>query len=432
MKPAWSFPPFRSDYHSSRSRRLLLLLSAAAVLFFLSLPWQMRNWAETARLNEEARVQEAQIQKLRERGSNAPVMSPESLSTKIQTVALLVQRTGGGSESATAANEIRKLESEAARSAQVADTLADLYQQIGYIDRAMMMARLSLRLAPNAPGPLLRMGYIEMALGHPQSGIEYFRRAGQRAAGMAEPHIALALAYELNGDLQATGRELQTARRLQPANWRTALLLSQNMNAQQRHKESQSALAEALRLAPDEPQVYVAQAAFSLQRAENQTPGNAADADIASARRSAERALLLDPNSLDARFLLGRIQAKSGAYTDALREWEKVLAIRPAYPKLRLNLGRLLIRKGDKERGQILLGEGTRDAAEAAEFNRLVIRAGNNPEKMPLRRELARWSMQHGKLSRAIFEWQEILVRLPEDSEARQQLQIALSRRGDP
>lgn len=382
-------------------------------------------------MNEEARVQEARIQKLRQQGSSASP-SPENLAGKIQAAAARAQRAGksGGEDASSAAAEIQKLEDEAARSSQVADTLADLYQQIGYLDRGLAMARLSRRLAPNAPGPLLRLGYIEIALGHPKSGAEYFRRAKARAAGMAEPHIALALAFEQNGDLKAAEQELRAARRLQPTNWRTALLLSQNLTAQRRYDEAEAALSDALRLAPEEPQPYVEQAAFFLERLEKQTGGEGTSL-IAAARRAVARALLLNPNSLDARFLLGRIHAKAGADTDALREWEQVLAIRPAYPKLRMNMGRLLIRNGDKARGRKLLAEGERDAAEAAEFNRLVIRVGNDPASIPLRRDLARWSMQHGRLSRAILEWQEILSRLPEDREARQQLPVALARRGE-
>lgn len=418
------------------------------MLFLLTLPWQMRQWKEAARLEEEAALRESRVRKLeqerRQSGSaasssamSAGGISSGSVSARVQTVADRVQRAmlGGGGPAviAEAAADIKRLEADAARSAPVADILADLYQQIGYWDKAMEMARLSRRLAPGTPGPLMRLGYLETALGHPKAGMAYFRQAAERAPrSAAEPHVALALAHAQNGDLKAAEQELRAARRLQSDNWHTALLLAQNLTARRRFDEAETAFAEVLRLAPEEPQPYIEQAAFLLERAEDRARdagGGAARSDIASARRAAERALVLEPGSASAHFQLGRIHAKLGDEKDALREWEQVLAVSPSYPKLRVNLGQLLIRTGERERGQKLLREAARDAEESAEFNRLVIRSGNAPDNVELRRDLARWCREHGRLSRAILEWQEILARRPGDPEARQQLQAALARR---
>jgi cytochrome c-type biogenesis protein CcmH/NrfG len=104
----------------------------------------------------------------------------------------------------------------------------------------------------------------------------------------------------------------------------------------------------------------------------------------------------------------------------------------PGFSELGYQLGRLLIERGERARGQRLIDEDRRARAEAAEFNRLVIVAGTDPKNPEHHRHLARWCMKHGRLARAILEWQEVLDRLPHDAEARQGLQAARARRGDP
>jgi cytochrome c-type biogenesis protein CcmH/NrfG len=148
-------------------------------------------------------------------------------------------------------------------------------------------------------------------------------------------------------------------------------------------------------------------------------------------RRAAEDCLRLDPQNHAARYLLGAAYLNSGQEAEARREWEQLFAIAPAYPKLRTELGRLLVGQGERKRGLALIAEGRRAQLDEAEFNRLVIRVGTDSENVDLRRKLARWCMKHGRLSRAILEWEEVLARVTEDAEARRGLQTARSLRGD-
>jgi Flp pilus assembly protein TadD len=279
---------------------------------------------------------------------------------------------------------------------------------------------------------LLRRGYIELALGRPALAQTRFREAARRAPDMPETHLALALSADQAGDRKGAERELRVAHRLRPTDWRILILLAQNLNGQRRYDQALGVLEEAGRIAPAEPAVYATKAAVLYDQAHGQENRGTAAARFEPALTAARRWLALDPNSRDAHNLLANIFLESGDEAEAQRLWERIYAVDPAYPKLRLNLGRLLVRRGDRTRGLRLLADERRIRDEAAEFNRLVILAGAQNENPAAHRQLARWCQKQGRLSRAILEWREVLARLPADAEAQAGLRRCLTLRGDP
>ncbi len=416
---------------STRGRRLLLLLGIAVGAFLLSLPWQRHQWAEKMRIDTEVRVQETRIRKLnRERTAQTEAeqrlrQTPDDFMARLNRATVLIQ----SGDIPQAAAQLKALEALARQSPQIADTLAGLYSQIGYYDRAMAMVRLTEHLAPGSPAALLRRGYLEFALGRHKKGGALFRQVAAQMPGSAEPHVALALSLEQSGDLKNAERELETARRLRPSHWPVILLLARNQASQRQYAEALETVQAALTLSPDEPQIHLQKAEILRERARVQ-PGRAGE-DTQAALRAVNQALLLNPNSLDAHNLLGHLFHEAGSEAKALQEWERAYALNPAYPKLRFYLGRLLIRNGERERGLKLLADEERSRTEESEFNRLVIVSGSQPENVEHHRRLARWSMEHGRLSRAILEWEEVLTQVPGDKEAQRGLQTARSRRGD-
>ena len=66
----------------------------------------------------------------------------------------------------------------------------------------------------------------------------------------------------------------------------------------------------------------------------------------------------------------------------------------------------------------ILFTVGEAMRSDGTEYNRLVTTAGMNLENPERHRELARWCQAHGRLSRSILEWEQVLRLRPEDAEA--------------
>ncbi len=77
-----------------------------------------------------------------------------------------------------------------------------------------------------------------------------------------------------------------------------------------------------------------------------------------------------------------------------------------------------------------LLAEAARGRAETETYDNLVVAAGEKPQDPAGHRKLAQWCQGHGHLSRAIFEWQEVLTLLPQDAEAKAGAARLLAKRG--
>ena len=415
----------------AQPRRFLLALLALVLLGFLaSLPWQVRNWREASALKQDASRQQAYLQQLQQsrdalrHAQDALRAAPDDPSARLA----LAQKLTQSGDVPGAAAQLHTLEPAAMHSADLAGAVAELYQKIGTIDRAVTLARQALRLAPDSPQAALRLGVLDMQIGWQIPGQTLLNRAARALPNSAEPHLALALAANQSGAYKDAERELMTADRLRPGDWHIATLLADNRAAQGRDAEALRSVADALRLAPQEPNLYAQQAHIELDQARTQAAGKTPD--IAAVIQSARQCLALDPDNAGAHDTLGRAYREAEFGTDARREWERAHALAPGDALLGYNLGRLRIEQGDRAAGQMLLAEATKARADSEAYDRLVVAAGERPGDADGHRRLARWCQAHGQLSRAIFEWQEVSALLPQDSEARQGAARLLKQRG--
>ena len=413
-----------------RSRLLLAVLGIALAAFLLSLPWQVRNWREAAALRREASRQQAYLQHLQSahdalsHAQDALRAAPNDPNARLALAAQLIQTQ----DFPGAAAQLRALEPAAQGSPALAGAAAELYQKIGYIDRAVALARLAHRLAPDSPEAGLRLGVLDMQLGWQVPGQALLTQAAHAQPGSAEPHLALALAANQAGVYKDAERELTQADRLRPGDWHIAALLADAQSAQGHDAQALQTLAGALSLAPQEASLYAKQAGMRLNQA--RTAASGASPDIASTTQSARQCLALDPNNAEAHDTLGRAYRDAGRGVDARREWERAYVLAPDDPTLGYNLGRLRVEQGDRASGLRLLADAAQSARTKTDYDRLVVRAGEAPSDPVRHRQLARWCQSHRHLSRAIFEWSEVLAALPQDAEARQGVSKLQAQRG--
>lgn len=413
-----------------RNRFLLALLALALLAFLGSLPWQVRNWREAAALRRDTSRQQAQVQKLEQsrdalrQAQDAQHAAPTDPNAGLALASQLAQNQ----DFPGAAAQLRALEPAAERSPDLAGAEAELYQKIGYIDRAVAQARQAYRLAPASPQAGLRLGVLDMQIGWQSQGLALLNRAARALPTSAEPHLALALAANQSGAYKDAERELTVADRLRPGDWHILSLLADSRAAQGGSAEALEAVAAALELAPQEAMLYAQQARIRLGQARAEGVGKAPD--IAAAVQSARQCLALDPDNAGAHDTLGLAYRDAGQGADARREWERAHALAPGDALIGYNLGRLRIEQGDKTTGITLLKEAALVRAEGETYDGLVVAAGEKPKDPAGHRKLAQWCQTHGHLSRAIFEWQQVLADLPQDAEARQSAAQLIAKRG--
>ena len=152
---------------SPRNRILLVLLALVLLAFLASLPWQLRNWREAAALRRDASQQQAQVLKLEQsrdalrQAQDAQRAAPTDPNADLALASQLAQNQ----DFPGAAAQLRALEPAAERSPELSSAAAELYQKIGYVDRAVALARQAVRLAPASPQAGLRLGVLDMQIG---------------------------------------------------------------------------------------------------------------------------------------------------------------------------------------------------------------------------------------------------------------------------
>ena len=315
-----------------------------------------------------------------------------------------------------------------AKDAALASTLAGLFQDAGWIDHALFHAQRAQELAPHDLETLLRLAVIEAQLGWQKECRTHAEAALKIAPQEAQPHLVLALMHDQVGALTAAEQELLEADHARPGDLHVALLLFRNRMSQHHYDTALETVVTALRRFPTEPALTAGQAEVLIARGTAQVGGvNTADlqAGLAAARRYQQ----LAPENKDAHFLIGKALKGLGDTAGALQEWETAHAALPNQLELTKSLGLLLSRQRQQERGGKLLAQSGVIEENVMEYNRLLTLAGQHRRDPDDHRALARWCQKHGKLSRAILEWEQTLMLHPNDSEAKRERDACILKR---
>jgi tetratricopeptide (TPR) repeat protein len=417
--------------------RLGLLIGAllvAGALYFVSLPWQRSQWERTQRLREETAVQERRLKELstqKKQGVAPPLPqgATSDIPAQLDAARALLARgdRNGAGVLLKGIEDAPSIKNDSEQSV----TVSQLFQQAGWMDRALTHAQRAVSLTPDDVPALLQLAIVEALIGWSDECRQHVARAMKLAPDSAEPHIALALTHDQVGALKEAETELLIADRMRPNDLSITLLLFRNQMSQRAYDRALATAENGLRTYPTESSLIGAQAQATIERAlsqagqksENHSP------DLQAALDMAQRYQKIAPDDIDIRFLIGKVLRAMGDEAGAIREWEACYAANPRQGQLARTLGQALIRQGDKERGRKLMQAGEAARAEASDFNSLLLGAGmgrRNPEK---NRELARWCQTRGRWSNAILAWEQVLAVAPTDPEALREREKCLTAR---
>lgn len=166
-----------------------------------------------------------------------------------------------------------------------------------------------------------------------------------------EAHLKLGLSALVVGDLPAAARHLRAARRLDPGDPRVPCALGELYRREGRYEKAIAALKEALRLKPGYGEALVNLGTVYLNMGR-----------LPEAERCFRRALEDEqyPTPQAAWTNLGLVRELRGDLQGAEEALLRALRLDPKFSVAHLNLGRVYLRKGDRERARLHLQEAAR------------------------------------------------------------------------
>lgn len=404
---------------------LFVALLVVGIAYLVSLPWQRRQWEATRKIQAENAIQEARIRQIKAQQDEARA-AEKRLQTNSGDVNAQLDAARAAlshSDNAQAGLLLERIERETIGDHITPDkvpllsALAGMYQQAEWIDRAVVNAQRAVDIAPDNVEALLRLGVIEAQIGWQDESQRHIAAARKLAPDAAEPHLALALLFDQVGAGADAEKELLAADRLRPHDEHITLLLFQNQMGQRQYAKALQTAEEALKAHPASTE-FIAGRAEALIEQGLSVPGKGDIAHLQAGIEAAQQFQRIAPDSVFPHYLLGRAFHRLGDEAKAQQEWEIVYASPQKDGKMAISFGRLLVRRGERERGRQMMEAGEKQRAESGEYNRLLLTAGmarSDPEKQ---RDLARWCQARNRFSHAILGWDQVLRLKPTDAEA--------------
>ncbi|MBB6052258.1 tetratricopeptide repeat protein [Armatimonas rosea] len=402
-----------------RQKNLFVLLGVLLVGGLASLPWQLRQWKSLEAERQKTAFQEKRLRELSQasqKTSEARTHLPTDPASRMEAALALV-KTG---DSTHALPLLHALEEDSHRIPGITSPLGDLYRQVGQVDRAYALLSSALLLTPNDPATLVRMAYLELSLGEREAAMEHIHKAQAAAPNDPEPYLAEAFYQDQESKFALAEPLLKKALAAAPERWNTAALLADNQARQGRYDQALESLDRLVAEHPGETQILAQQARTLLDAA------NAQSSKASEYRKKAtevlETAQKLAPGDASLPFERGRAWRDLGETAKARQAWEESYRLKPTYAKLRGQLGALLLRTGEIERGRRLIAEEEQAERERTDYNVAVGKVMQARGDEQARRQFAHWCATHQKPARAILEWERLLSAHPNDPEATQEL----------
>jgi tetratricopeptide (TPR) repeat protein len=214
--------------------------------------------------------------------------------------------------------EYRRGLSIAPRDLEIKKRVQDLYLATGQLQLAADLDKELLKSAPKDVFVRIDHGRLLMAQGKLQDGTIYLQSVVADAAGSAEPHYYLALAYWQEGSLGQANSELQEALNLSPGMPVALASLAQLNVVQNRLLEAQHDATELVQKHPEEVSYRLLLANIYLRSGQ-----------LPKAEEQCLAALQLRPNQGSVHLNLGQIYSAEEKWSNADTEFEAALRLEP-------------------------------------------------------------------------------------------------------
>jgi tetratricopeptide (TPR) repeat protein len=283
-------------------------------------------------------------------------------------------------------------------------SLGNALEQQGRREEALVAYKGALAIDPESPGIRTGIGNLEMTLGRPETALEYLRPAVEENPEFPPARRTLGVALIAAGQVDAGIRELRTCVEQEPHAFHWQSLADALVNAK-RHPEAIEAYQSMLKVSPGHPDALnnlgaaqfaigdfagalvsfeaivaghpdalqarsnlanslwklgriaeavehyhyvVARNSRDLNAAINLARGLDKTGDYDSALNLARQIVQHNANSADARTTLGELLArKESTWAEARPHYEHLVSLDPNSPRLRMTLGRHLMRLED-------------------------------------------------------------------------------------
>lgn len=418
-------------------KRVLGLFAFVIIAGIASIPWQVNQWKATSDARRQREAYEKHLTALTSQNAEAKDIEASladpgvSIETRMEAARFFLSH----GNSKRAAQLLQELSNSARKDPALGKDeafhggISSLYERIGWQDKAMEHARIALRIAPDSVSSILRVAFLEALLGWQKDCQSHVTNAKALEPASAEPYLASALVLEQIGSLKAAEQDLTKADTHRSDDWRINLLLGRNRISQARFDDAIATLDKTAKLAPNESSVTAAKVDAILGKYKARSKGR--EHLLKDAEVVAKYYLEQSPDSPDAQYQLGRIYQLMGRDSEAENLYATVYAKSPDTGQLRIQYGTLLVRAGNRDLGSKILGEARDEQTIGDEYMKLVTTAGQDMPNAEAHKAVARHCMQHGRIPRAILEWQHVLTLLPGDKEAIAGIAKAYKVRGD-
>jgi tetratricopeptide (TPR) repeat protein len=297
-------------------------------------------------------------------------------------LAALLQRSGAVDDAIATYREVIKRQSTSAQGLTARDRIAAIQLSQGHIDEANELIDEVLRKSPRDDDALLMRATIELQRKDPTSAIADLRVVARDQPLSVLTHRTLARAYLDKGQPGLAEEAYRAALQAAPGDLTVRLELARFLVQTERAPQAATLLEETVSRLPENASVregliraYLAKKDLPAARAaadelKAHHPGVATgfylsgsiaaeQQRLADSQADLERALALQPASVDVLTLLSRVQVARGSAAAAISRLQAVIASNPDEAALANLLGELYLQQKDREHASEAFGRAS-------------------------------------------------------------------------